>query len=51
MVELTPPPLNHHVFLVKFFFNLAILVGKKMKKKMQIQGKMQTTKNLPKIWD
>jgi hypothetical protein len=39
VVGLTPPPPNQHVFLVSNFFNLAILVGEKMEKIVQIQGK------------
>jgi len=39
-----PTPHNEHIFLVSNFFNLAILVGKKMGKIVQIQGKMSTTK-------
>jgi hypothetical protein len=43
-----PTPHNPHVFLVSKLFNLAILVGKKMKKKMQIQGRMSTTTKIAK---
>jgi hypothetical protein len=35
-----PPSLTNIIFLVSNFPNLAILVGKKMEKKVQIQGKM-----------
>jgi Zn-finger domain-containing protein len=37
IVGLTSLPPNQHVFLISNFLNLVILVGKKMKKIMQIQ--------------
>ncbi len=46
MGEPSPPP-NQHFFNLSFL-NSAILVGKKI---VQIQGKLQTTKTLPKTCD
>jgi hypothetical protein len=40
MNGLTPLPPNYHIFLVSIFLNSAILVGKKMEKIVEIQGKI-----------
>ncbi len=43
---INPPPHNQHMFLFSNFPNFVIVVGKKMKKIMHIQKKLQKTKTI-----